>query len=507
MDKQYTPNNYSVVGKAFSATIKFMTFITCIMALAFVFEFGVARLGLMSLIETELPIASLISKIEAETSNPADIGVGLAGMFVTFAGVVFAINLVVKYKYKKRLELEQKADNAIEYAEKSDEYRRNEVAFDTGTDKTSHKDTFSNKSETLDEGISEEYAAEYQQSKGTNGNAKFKLRLKKSSIVKIVLIGAVVLLYVFPKLPALLKSGALAENLALMSQVIPTIAVVGVVIFLINRKKSSRLKSDSVIYTKLIPDEIKKAFGENSSFDKTRGLSGNEIVRINCFKDGITNIIGGGLICGRYKNVEFSSAHEVVKGQYIDDDGDKREYTQFNGLMVSLPYPKSSEFRLGLRSNSREDIVKLIEKKKRTLSRVSSEISGTESADFNTLFTIKSDDEENLYYILTPHVMEKIAALYKYTISPKPQPVYAEGNTNTQNIVECINAIYQSGIYKGLYLYFECGRMYLGLSAKRSFMEFQRVSPTNEELAKLQNSITAELDEVRKLLDFALSLY
>lgn len=507
MNKQYAPNDYSVFGKALQATIKFMMFITCIMAIAFAFEFAVVRLGLMSLSEIDLPIVSLISKIEAETSNPVDVGVRLAGMFIAFTGVVFAINLVVKYKYKKCLELEQKADNAIEYAEKSDEYIRNEATFYTSTNKTSHKDTFSNKAERIDEGISEKYSAEYQQSKVGNGKDKFKLRLKKSSILKFVFIIAVVLLYVLPRFPELLKSGALAENMALMSQIIPTIAVVGVVIFLISRKKDSGLKSDSVIYTELIPNEIKKAFGENSSFDKTRGLPGNEIVRMNCFKDGITNIIGDGLICGQYKNIEFSLAHEVIKGQYIDEDGDKCEYTQFNGLMVSLPYPKCSEFRLGLRSNSREDIVKLLEKKKRTLKRVSAEISGTESTDFNTLFTIKSDDEENLYYILTPHIMEKMAALYIYTFSPKPQPVHTEGNTNEQNIVEYINAVYKSGIYKGLYIYFECGRMYLGFSSKTSFMEFQRVSPTNEELAKLQNTIAVELDEVRKLLDFALSLY
>lgn len=505
MDKHYaSTKNYSVVGRAFSATAKFMTFITCIMAIAFVFELCVARLGLMNLSEVNLPIASLISRIEAETSNPADIGIRLAGMFIAFAGAVFAVNLLVKYKHKKRLKLERKADNAIEYAEKSGEYRKNEVTICTNIEESR---TTAQSIEPLGEGIANEYAAEYRQSEAANGNAKFKLRLKKSSIVKLILVGAVVLLYVIPRLPALLKSGTLAENLALMSQVIPVIAVAGVVIFLINRKKGSQLKSDSVIYTRLIPDEIKKAFGEDSSFDKSQGLSGGEIVRINCFKDGVTNIIGSGHICGRYKNVEFSSAHEVIKGQYIDDDGDKREYTQFSGLMVSLPYPKSSAFRLGLRSNSREDILKLIEKKKRTLSRVSAEISETESADFNTLFTIKSDDEENLYYILTPHVMEKIAALYKYTVPPKPQPVYAEGNTNAQNIAECFNAVYQAGIYKGLYIYFERGRMYLGFSTKKSFMEFQRVSPTNEELTRLQNSITAELDEVRRLLDLALSLY
>ena len=203
------------------------------------------------------------------------------------------------------------------------------------------------------------------------------------------------------------------------------ILVYGVVIFLIYRwirkgKKSAGLSGDS-LYTELIPQTVKRKYGDGSIYDHQGGIPPEQMCRLNCFGgrpftlDGQPlPVVGRDLIEGTYRGVHFRSSYEYMEYEYYyeDSDGDREKKIDklFGGIVVEIPYRKRSSATLGLMGNS-ELRMKTILKSKASLD-AGGKIRGTESDDFNLLFTIDSDDEENIFYILTPDVMEKLAALY-----------------------------------------------------------------------------------------------
>lgn len=203
------------------------------------------------------------------------------------------------------------------------------------------------------------------------------------------------------------------------------ILVYGVVIFLIYKwirkgKKSSGLAGVS-LYTELIPQTVRRRYGDDSIYDHQCGIPPEQMRRLNCFDgrpftlDGQSlPVVGRDLIEGTYRGVHFRSSYEYMEYEYYceDSDGDREKKIDklFGGIVVEIPYRKRSSAALGLMGNS-ELKMKTILKSKASID-AGGKIRGTESDDFNLLFTIDSDDEENIFYILTPDVMEKLAALY-----------------------------------------------------------------------------------------------
>ena len=97
---------------------------------------------------------------------------------------------------------------------------------------------------------------------------------------------------------------------------------------------------------------------------------------------------------------------------YEDSDGDREKKIDrlFGGLVVEVPYRKTSSALLGVMGNSELTM-------KNTLRcgperGAAGRIEKTENENFNLLFTINCSDEENIFYMLTPDVMERLAALY-----------------------------------------------------------------------------------------------
>ncbi len=203
------------------------------------------------------------------------------------------------------------------------------------------------------------------------------------------------------------------------------ILVYGVVIFLIYRcirkgKRSAVLAGDS-LYTELIPQTVKRKYGDGSIYDHQGGISQEQMRRLNCFGgrsftlDGQPlPVVGRDLIEGTYRGVHFRSSYEYMEYEYYyeDSDGDREKKIDklFGGIVVEIPYRKRSSAALGLMGNSELKMKTIL--KSKAIPDAGGKIRGTESDDFNLLFTIDSDDEENIFYILTPDVMEKLAALY-----------------------------------------------------------------------------------------------
>lgn len=238
-------------------------------------------------------------------------------------------------------------------------------------------------------------------------------------------------------------------------------------------RQRNQLSDDSIVYTKLIQQEVVKKFGSDSKFDNKQGLPEDEVHAMNCFKKTYSRIYGKKQICGIYKGKIFSSGFEDIERIYTEIEEDGREVqryeTIFKGVIVCVDYPRFSQAPLGLRSKTRVEMQEDMQKKD-----TSAQITGTENEYFNRIFKITSESEQNLFYILTPDFMEKLTALYR----------------NADDI----------------YLYFTGSKLYFGIDSQSNFMNFSAVEPTPEGLEGLRKQIVLQLEKVEQQLDIAFSL-
>ena len=125
------------------------------------------------------------------------------------------------------------------------------------------------------------------------------------------------------------------------------VIVYGVVIFLIfrwvskSKKKKENISDSSVIYTELIPQIIRRRYGEGSVYRHQGGLPDEQMRRLNCFAgrpftlDGKPLLVNGrDMVEGTYKGVHFRCSYEYMEYEYYheDSDGDNLHMTTGRGL-------------------------------------------------------------------------------------------------------------------------------------------------------------------------------
>ncbi len=458
------------------------------------------------------------------------IGNNIGGKSGTIIGklawiVLFTLTavLIAKHNKKKHQRLEEKTDEVIDYAKKSSAYHNQPDSTPDFSEQLKYVDEPEENiipepaaEEEIPHMTEEEFFKEYAD-EFAKENPSFSEQIKKLPSIKdilkmlwdirmitipfflsMVILGVVFFYGTGNSIESIFENFSFTAILNHIRQFIILAAVMTALYFAARKNRTYKISNDSIVYKKMIPQEIAKHFGEHSIFDNASGLPQEEIMRFNCFRNDITSISGKHLICGKYKNVDFRCAYERIhrKYEYVDSDGERCTGYEdiFDGFFVSLPFPKNSAYPLGLRSNSRGEITELLRSGNKSREKTEVKISGTESVDFNTLFTINSVDEENLYYILTPDTMEKLAALYMY--------VY-----DTQKNTDNGHYSFMKNMFSCIYVYFEKNRLYIGLNSKFDFLSFKKTNPTAEEFNKLHNSISTALIVIERILDFALSLY
>lgn len=257
------------------------------------------------------------------------------------------------------------------------------------------------------------------------------------------------------------------------------VIVYGVGIFLIYRwvskskKKKKNIPDSGVIYTELIPQIIRRRYGENSVYRHQGGLHVDQMRRLNCFGgrpftlDGRPLPVNGrDIVEGTYKGVHFRCSYEYMEYEhyYEDSDGDREKKIDrlFGGLVVEIPYRKTSSALLGVMGNSELAMKNMLKcgPERGAMGRIEK----TENENFNLLFTINCNDEENIFYILTPDVMERLAALY-----PKEKT--------------------------GLHVTFDGDRLYMCISRSDKYMVFD-----DEKNIKSMNDVEAYLDKYLRML-------
>ena len=261
------------------------------------------------------------------------------------------------------------------------------------------------------------------------------------------------------------------------------VIVYGVVIFLIfrwvskSKKKKVDIPDSSVIYTELIPQIIRRRYGEDSVYSHQGGLPSDQMRRLNCFVgrpftlDGKPlPVIGRDMVEGTYRGVHFRCSYEYMEYEYYDEDSDgdrqKKIGKLFGGLVVEIPYRKTASTPLGVRGNSEFEMKNILKNRpmQDLKDKHQEKIQRTENDSFNLLFTVNCSDEENVYYILTPEVMEKLAALY-----PREKTA--------------------------LHVTFDGDRLYMCISKSDKYMVFDE-----EKNIKNMNDVEAYLDKYLRML-------
>ncbi|MGN0395413.1 MAG: DUF3137 domain-containing protein [Coprococcus sp.] len=268
------------------------------------------------------------------------------------------------------------------------------------------------------------------------------------------------------------------------------------VVFILSRtikKKKSAADTDvhNAIYSELVPRMVTETFGAESVFSHGEGLPLDEMLRLNCFKNRQINIRGRDYISGIYKNVPFSCGYECMDYEYEEKDEEGETIIKtaplFRGIIVAVEFRKKSSSPLGLCPNSFKDIEK---NSKAEQWKMDFNLNKTENDMFNTMFSIRSTDEENLFYILSPEVMERIIVLYGKTVS--------FGTSYTNRLWNCGE--------QGINICFDEEKMYIAFNSNASYMNYGFVASGSAELNKYRQQVMNDLQAIEQALDLALEI-
>ncbi len=198
----------------------------------------------------------------------------------------------------------------------------------------------------------------------------------------------------------------IAVGVVLMVILGGSLGVVGFVIALVVMGYGIYLRSDAVETMKkcmadaaLVP-ALEKVF-DNVTYSQNGRISDDIILHTDMgFQFHIDKIEGSDYIRAEYKGVgiEMSDITLIDIEVSVDADGDRQETDKvmFRGLWLICDFRK--RFSADLRLRERAGF----------LDKLSKSTIQTENAAFNKQFVIQSDSAHDVFYILTPHMMEYI---------------------------------------------------------------------------------------------------
>lgn len=103
-------------------------------------------------------------------------------------------------------------------------------------------------------------------------------------------------------------------------------------------------------------------------------------------------------IKGKYKNINFEFSDVEIEELHKDNDGNTTYVTIFSGQWMIFDFNKPFNYKVSIASKG----ISLIKNPKNV---------ELEDIDFNKNFSVWSENENEAFYLLTPHLMEKIKKL------------------------------------------------------------------------------------------------
>lgn len=235
---------------------------------------------------------------------------------------------------------------------------------------------------------------------------------------------------------------------------------------------SAMISDDSILYRRLVPKMVRSLFGADTVYSHTRAMDNTKLRKLNFYEHRPEEIKGRDYISGVYKGVRFECGYENAEYTEKDGEGDKYTYSTFHGIMLMIPYRKTSDSMIGLRGRTEQEI-----KDRKGMRTFGNRIDKTENDKFNRLFFIMSQDEKNLYYMLTPDILEKLIVLY-------------------ENF---------GGFSERLHVCFDEDVLYIGIPLEKNYLMYKSVAPSAGALKKVQEKMWNDLNVVRAVLDLVLT--
>lgn len=173
---------------------------------------------------------------------------------------------------------------------------------------------------------------------------------------------------------------------------------------IVNGKSISKFKKE---YKNIFVLEALKSNFEDLIYEFENGLSEYKIRETGLLDTG-DRFSSNDYISGSYKNIKFeqSDIHIEEKHEYVDKDGNSTTWweTILKGRLMIFDFNKNFIANMLVVSSGFPKGALLRNKK---LSKVE-----MEDIEFNNKFNVYSNLEHDVFYILTPHFMEKMRKIY-----------------------------------------------------------------------------------------------
>lgn len=109
-------------------------------------------------------------------------------------------------------------------------------------------------------------------------------------------------------------------------------------------------------------------------------------------------------ISGKYKEVQFSQADVHIQDEHTDSDGNTNYVTIFKGRWMIFEFPKQFVSKMEIAQKGfRGNLVPRSSQNGKKIKKMD-----TESISFNKMFTIYAEDGFEMFYILTPDIIQRI---------------------------------------------------------------------------------------------------
>lgn len=252
-----------------------------------------------------------------------------------------------------------------------------------------------------------------------------------------------------------------------------TLITAAVIVFLffvggVNMPKDSGCET---FYNMMAAPIVRLVFDGQAEYMYDRPLGGVNPARLPIYRHTPEKLRQTDYISGTYGGVQFECVNLDATYKDRDGEGNISTVSEFCGMLISLPFRKNSETTLTVMSYTPDEKSHLPEYDMRKCP--------LENERFKKSFKIISHDDHNMFYVLSPDVMEKLLHMMDNDAFGR-----------------------WCGDVRFCFL---ADRMYVGIMAPK-YMSCKLRMPSERALAGVQSSFYEDINLLKSILDMAVRI-
>ena len=198
-----------------------------------------------------------------------------------------------------------------------------------------------------------------------------------------------------------------------------SIALIVVAILLVIFVSSKRSKAYAAAYKQSVVKDALCEIFTDVSFYENEGIN-KDIIRNTQMMTTGDRFSSNDLVMGRYKSIPFMQSDVHIEDRHTDSDGDTTYTTIFRGRWMIFEFNKNFSCDLqvvsrGFSGNMRKGGIFSFFGSKDSPKMSKVELENTE---FNKIFNVFAQSQQEAFYILTPHIMQSLIELYNNSKAP-----------------------------------------------------------------------------------------